>query len=247
MSDVESRLAALEKTVHRLEDEAAIIRLQMAYGYYIDYNRPEEVAGLFAKDGAVVFLSGEYVGYEGVMRLYGTWFQNLFTRGRRGPVHGLLLDHFQMQPVVTVAEDRMTAKGRFRGMLAGGWHDEALDWKPDGPPQQFWEAGIYENDYVREPGPDGKLVWKIKRLNYLMQWQGDYETGWAKTTAHLQPATVPYPENPLGPDRILPEEEWRTTWPNRHPVEMSFAHPVLGEAFRVGEFTKLMKKENFEG
>ena len=68
MSDTETRLAALEKSVHRLEDEAAILRLQMAYGYYIDYNRPEEVAGLFADDGAVVFLSGEYVGHEGVRR-----------------------------------------------------------------------------------------------------------------------------------------------------------------------------------
>jgi hypothetical protein len=94
MADIEARLAALESSVNQLEDQAAIRRLQMAYGYYIDYNRPEEVAALFAKDGAVVFLSGEYRGHEGVMRLYGTWFQNLFTGGRRGPVKGLLLDHF---------------------------------------------------------------------------------------------------------------------------------------------------------
>ena len=85
MTDVNARLAALEARVTELEDLNAIRRLQWAYGYYIDYNRPEEVAGLFAHDGAVVFLSGEYVGYEGVMRLYGTWFQNLFTGGRRGP------------------------------------------------------------------------------------------------------------------------------------------------------------------
>ena len=51
-------------------------------------------------------------------------------------------------------------------------------------PQQFMEAGIYENDYVREEG-----VWKIKRLDYMMQWQADYERGWSKTLAHLQPAT----------------------------------------------------------
>ena len=95
MDDVAARLAALEARVDHLEDLNAIRRLQMAYGYYIDYNRPEEVAGLFARDGAVVFLSGEYRGHAGVMRLYGTWFQNLFTGGRRGPVKGLLLDHFQ--------------------------------------------------------------------------------------------------------------------------------------------------------
>ncbi len=237
MSVVEDRLGELERRVARIEDEAAIRRLQMAYGYYIDYNRPEEVAGLFAEDGAVVFLSGEYRGHEGVMRLYGTWFQNLFTGGRRGPVEGLLLDHFQLQDVITVSEDRKTAKGRFRGVLAGGWHDSVLDRKPDEVPQQFWEAGIYENDYVREDG-----VWKIRRLNYMMQWQADYETGWAHTIAHLQPAVQTYPENPIGPDVILPEEEWRQTWPHRQEVAMSFAHPVLGATFVKEHFTKMQKE-----
>ncbi len=237
MSDVESRLAALEKRVVELEDVNAIRRLQWAYGYYIDYNRPEETAGLFAKDGCVVFLSGEYVGYEGVMRLYGTWFQNLFTKGVRGPIHGFLLDHFQLQDVITVGEDGLTAKGRFRGILAGGWHDEVVGTKPDVVPQQFWESGIYENDYVKEDG-----VWKIKRLNYMMQWQGDYEAGWAHTTAHLQPAMATYPENPIGPDRILSEDNYRPTWPHRQEVSMSFAHPVLGQKFVVEEFTRLMTK-----
>ena len=72
-------------------------------------------------------------------------------------------------------------------------------YKPDGLPLQFFEAGIYENDYVREGG-----VWLIKRLDYMMQWQADYEKGWSHTTAHLQPAMVPYPQNPLGPDVLLP-------------------------------------------
>lgn len=237
MNDVDARLAALERRVEELEDQTAIRRLQMAYGYYIDYNRPEEVAGLFSRDGAVVFLSGEYRGAAGIVRLYGTWFQNLFTGGRRGPVDGLLLDHFQLQDVITVAPDRQTAKGRFRGILAGGWHDTALAAKPEAMPQQFWEAGIYENDYVREDG-----VWKIRRLDYMMQWQADYETGWAHTIAHLQPAQVCFPENPIGPDVILPEKEVRQTWPHRHEVAMSFAHPVLGAAFVREQFTAMQGK-----
>jgi len=217
MADLESRFAALEGRVSELEDQAAIRKLQWAYGYYIDYNRPEEVAGLFAEDGAVVFLSGEYRGHAGVMRLYGTWFQNLFTGGRRGPVKGLLLDHFQLQDVITVAPDRKTAKGRFRGVLAGGWHDAIKDSLPEGMPQQFW-------------------------LDYMMQWQADYEDGWSKTVAHLQPAAQCFPENPIGPDRLLPETDVRQTWPHRQEVAMSFAHPVLAKAFSVGDFTRLQKK-----
>jgi hypothetical protein len=221
MSDVETRLAALENKVGELEDVNAIRRLHWAYGYYIDFNRAKDVTELFAKDGSVVFLSGEYVGHAGIFRLYGTWFQSLFTGGKEGPIDGFLLDHFQMQDIITVAPDRQTAKGRFRGMLFGGYH-ESRD-KPEGLPLQFMEAGIYENDYVREDG-----IWKIKRLDYMMQWQGDYETGWAKTIAHLQPAAVPYPENPHGPDFLLPPEQIRQTWPHRQDVPMHYAHPKLG-------------------
>ena len=115
MSDLEARLAALEHRVGELEDINAIRRLHWAYGYYIDFNRAEDVVQLFAEDGVVVFLSGEYRGHAGVRRLYGTWFQNYFTQGANGPVDGFLLDHFQMQDIITVAPDRRSAKGRFRG------------------------------------------------------------------------------------------------------------------------------------
>ena len=120
MPDLEARLAGLEQRIGELEDINSIRRLHWAYGYYIDFNRAEDVVQLFARDGAVVFLSGEYRGHEGVRRLYGTWFQNFFTQGVNGPVYGLLLDHFQMQDIITVAADRNSAKGRFRGLLMGG-------------------------------------------------------------------------------------------------------------------------------
>jgi hypothetical protein len=222
MGDIEKRLAALESQVGTLEDINAIRRLHWAYGYYIDFNRADDAAELFSDDSAVVFLSGEYLGREGARRLYGTWFQTFFTQGKIGPIDGFLLDHFQMQDIITVAPDRQSAKGRFRGMLFGGTH-EKNKYKPEGLPLQFMEAGIYENDYVREDG-----VWKIKRLDYMMQWQSDYETGWSKTVAHLQPLLETFPKNPLGPDRLLPESERRQTWPHRQDVPMHFAHPRFG-------------------
>jgi SnoaL-like domain len=223
MADTEARLAALEHKVGELEDINAIRRLHWAYGYYIDFNRAKDVSELFAEDGEVVFLSGIYKGRAGAFRLYGTWFQNLFLEnGGEGPVDGFLLDHFQMQDIITVAPDRQTAKGRFRGMLFGGSH-ESRKWKPEGVPLQFMEAGIYENDYVLENG-----VWKIKRLDYLMQWQGDYELGWSKTISHLQPAMECYPANPIGPDEIRKDDGYRQTWPHRQDVPMHFAHPKFG-------------------
>lgn len=228
MADVEARLAQLEHRVGELEDVNAIRRLHWAYGYYIDFNRADDVAELFAEDGEVIFLSGIYKGREGARRLYGTWFKSLFLApGEDGPAYGFLLDHFQMQDIVTVAPDRQTAKGRFRGMLFGGSH-ESREFKPEGLPLQFMEAGIYENDYVREDGQ-----WKIKRLDYMMQWQANYEDGWSKTISHLQPLAECFPANPIGPDEI--RGEVRQTWPHRHDVPMHFAHPRFGAVLAGNE------------
>jgi len=218
-SSIESRLNALADRVGMLEDHNAIRRLHYAYGYYTDYNRAEELSELFADDAEIIFLSGIYRGKAGARRLYGDWFQNFFTGGTPGPIYGFLLDHFQMQDIITVAPDRQTAKGRFRAILFGGNH-ESRDYKPAGLPDQFYEAGMYENDYVVEDG-----VWKIKRLDYVVQWQADYEKGWYNTIAHLQPLTKTFPEDPIGPDELIDNQ--RQTWPFRQDLPMHYAHPVL--------------------
>jgi hypothetical protein len=214
-----ARVEGLERRLGELEDVNAIRRLHHAYGYYIDLCRADEVVELFARDGEVLFLSGIYRGHAGVARLYKTWFQQFFMQGTPGPQYGFLLDHFQMQDIITVAGDGQSAKGRFRCLLAGGTH-KSRDYQPEGLPRQFYEAGVYENDYVREDG-----VWKIKRLDYMVQWQADYETGWHNTISHLQPQVTIFPENPLGPDELLPEQ--RQTWPHRSPIPQHYAHPVL--------------------
>ena len=224
MSELEalkSTVAELSSRVGMLEDHNAIRRLHYAYGYYTDYNRAKELSELFADDAEIIFLSGIYRGKAGALRLYGDWFQEFFTQGQPGPAYGFLLDHFQMQDIITVAPDRQTAKGRFRAILFGGNH-KSRDYSPPGLPEQFYEAGMYENDYVREDG-----VWKIKRLDYVVQWQADYDKGWYDTIAHLQPLTRTYPDDPNGPDELI--EDKRRTWPYRQPLEMHYAHPVLGK------------------
>ena len=83
MSDIETRLGRAGTRVGELEDVNAIRRLHWAYGYYIDFNRAKEVSELFAEDGEVVFLSGEYNGHAGVNRLYGTGSGPVSTGGKR--------------------------------------------------------------------------------------------------------------------------------------------------------------------
>jgi len=206
----------------RMQDVQAVRRLQFAYGYYMDKGKYQEVVDLFADDGEVRFMGGIFRGKQrGVRRLYIERFRTTFTRGKNGPVYGLLLDHQQHQDIIDVAPDRKSAQGRFRGFLQGGSHESKSDRSP-GLPLQWWEAGVYENTYVRENG-----VWKIRILNYCLAWQADYETGWAHSKPYDGPFfSKTYPEDPGGPDEITPARP--AFWPDTEVIAFHYPHPVTG-------------------
>jgi hypothetical protein len=222
LPDLRAVVADLARRLSELEDVTAIRRLHHVYGYLMDYCRFDSVIDLFCEDGEAVFLSGVYKGRSSLRRLYKDFLQHAYTRGRSGPLYGFLADHVLAQDVITVAADRATARGRFRALLMLGSHES----RPDAPPElpeQVYEAGLYENEYVREDG-----VWKIRRLEYALQWQALYEKGWAHTTTNLPPALKPFPEDPLGPDYLL--ETRREVWPARSAVAFHYVHPVTGRA-----------------
>lgn len=226
---LEQEIASLRTQLGRLEDLNAIRKLQHAYGYYLDKCLYEEVASLFADDGQVRFMGGIWKGKAGVRRLYVGVFGGFFTGGKNGPVPGFLLDHPQIQDIVDVAADRSSAKARFRSLMQAGVHIDS-----DAPmanrgreqgthPRQWWEGGIYENQYVREDG-----VWKIRLLNYNPVWHADFETGWAHTKAEYIPAySATFPDNPNGPDEL--DKDFLGLWPLTKTVPFHYAHPVTGE------------------
>ena len=215
--------AIMSDRLDRVEDIEAIRRLQHTYGYFMDYCRYDDVIDLFAEDGEVIFLSGVYKGHDGLARMYKILLGQVYTKGKTGPLYGFIADHHMMQDVITVSKDRKTAKLRGRCYLTLGSHETRPD-MPDHLPQQIYEAGLYENTYVRDNG-----VWKIQRLQYVLQWQSLYEKGWAHTATDpaLRPATQTYPENPIGPDYILKEKQG--LWPERTPLEFHYVHPVTGK------------------
>lgn len=228
MSDTDE-LSALREQVRELTNEVAMLkdwqavrRVQFAYGYYMDKGLYQEVVDLFAEDGEVRFMGGLFRGKErGVRRLYIDRFRNTFTRGHNGPVYGLMLEHLQLQDIIDVAPDRRTARGRFRALMQAGSHLSNAE-RPGNVPLQWWEAGVYENTYVR----DGN-IWKIQVLNYCLSWQADYEQGWA----HSKPYEGPffkktYPEDPHGPDEISAERP--AFWPDTAIVPFHYLHPVTG-------------------
>ncbi len=213
----------LTRAVGRLEDVEAVRRVQFAYGYFMDKGLYQEVVDLFADDGEVRFMGGVFRGKErGVKRLYIGRFRSTFTRGRNGPVYGFLLDHLQLQDIVDVAVDGLTARGRFRCLLQGGSHTSKAD-KIAALPQQWWEAGVYENEYVKDRG-----VWKLRVLNYCLSWQADFDRGWA----HSKPYEgafwkQTFPDDPRGPDEITGERP--AFWPDTAVVPFHYPHPVTGK------------------
>jgi SnoaL-like domain len=219
---LEAQVAALTKRVAVTEDEQAVKKLQYLYGYLIDKCLYNEVVDLFAEDGEVHFFGGIFKGKAGVRRLYVERFQTNFTHGNNGPIDGFLLDHPQLQMIVNIDLDGITARVRGRSMMQAGRHKDYTCDSPMMQARQWWEGGIYENVYKKVDG-----VWRIQILNYLPQWHADFETGWAYTRPNYVPfLSTTYPQDPTGPDE-LKSDVW--LWPTHKWVPYHNPHPVTGK------------------
>ena len=225
ITELKKRIEALERHISRLDDINAVKFLQYTYGYFMDKGLYDEVVDLFADDGMLSFMGGLYKGKDSVRRLYCGRLRTIFTKGMNHTIDGMLVDHMQSQGVIDVADDGLAARARFRGFLQGGVHKSMQD-PPVELPRQWWEAGVYENEYVKEDG-----VWKIKFLNYNLHWQGTFEEGWANTDVISTNAPVTYPEDPLGPDELHARPP--KIWPQTYCVPFHYVHPVTGKTIKV--------------
>jgi hypothetical protein len=241
---MERQMELMAVRLGTLEDMEAIRHLQHAYGYYLDKCLYAEIVDLFADDAEIHVDGGIYRGKASQKRFYarqlaqsepgsdgqhpGTEPQpgaaaGTLTSGRggaQGPAYGLLLDHLTLQDVIDVAPDRRTAKARFRVFVQGGSHDSRKVASAAGA-QQWWEGGIYENTYAK--AEDGR--WRFARLSYRTVYQAAYETGWAHTpVVQENGARKVYPEDPLGPDEVLPMPP--PAWPEAPVVPFHYPNPV---------------------
>lgn len=155
------RLSALNARAERVADVNAIENLQRSFGYYVDKMLWEHVVDLFAADATVeIGPSGVYAGAASIRR----YFYSL-SGGQQGPLEGELYNHLQLQPVITLADDGLTARGRWRAWILTGTHGAGSGGN--------WGEGPYENEYVKEDG-----VWKISKLHWYATFMAPYEGGW---------------------------------------------------------------------
>jgi hypothetical protein len=202
-----ARLAAVDTRSTRVADINAIENLQGSYGYYADKMLWDEIVDLFADNGTLeIGPSGVYVGKDSIRRyLYS------LSGGSQGPLEGVLNDHFQLQPVVTVAPDGRTAQGRWRLFLMTGVSGAGSGGN--------WGEGVYENEYVKEGG-----VWKIAKLHWFARFVAPYEGGWRNVDAKA------IDDYALGkgttPDR--PSSVEYDAYPGTYVPPFHYANPVTG-------------------
>jgi len=203
-----ARLASVQTRTARVADVDAIENLQGSYGYYTDKMLWDEVIDLFADDGTLeIGPSGVYAGKDSIHRyLYS------LSGGKQGPLEGVLNEHFQLQPIVTVAPDGQSAKARWRAFLMTGVYGSGSGGN--------WGEGTYENEYVKQNG-----VWKIRKLHWYTTFIAPYEGGWLNVSKKL---TDDYA---LGrgvmPDR--PPSEAYEPYPGVYVPPFHFKNPVSGQ------------------
>jgi len=174
-----SDVAALEQTATLLSDVNDIKRLQRIYGYYLDRSNWEDIVALLTDDATAEYGgSGVYVGKASIRKL-------LYAIGydQAGLPKGLLREHMQFQPVVDVAPDGRTAKGRWRVFALLGKYGEYAR----------WQAGPYENEYRKEGG-----VWKISKIRWYETFTVPFDGAWKTqlTKANLADRKMPPPDRP---------------------------------------------------
>ena len=207
LSELESAVASAKAEVTRLSDFVALENLASAYGFYVDKSMHDDVADLFTDDSVVEILGrGVFVGKERVRE----YMRNLSPIG---PRTGSLFNHMHVQPVISIAEDGLSANIRARLFVMFGI-DQA---------NAQWGGGIYENQFVKEDG-----IWKLKFLHGYQTFYTVYEDGWANRASAM---FAPYDRLP--PDRLQSIEY--DPYPAAFVPPFHYVNPVSGREDHYGD------------
>lgn len=152
MEDLSAQISSLSKRLAAVEDREAIARLQNQYGFYLDNRMWDEVAALFTDNAPSMEIGrrGSYVGTERIRR----FLVETLGGGRWGLERDEIINHIQLQMVITLDEDGKGAKMRSRALVQGN--------SPPGTGKMLLAEGVYENTFVKEGD-----IWKIKRLWWI--------------------------------------------------------------------------------
>jgi hypothetical protein len=168
---LKTRVERLQARIESIDSVRAIKRLQYAYGHYVELGLWNDFADLFTEDAATNYQQGA----RGRTQIRQLFFGQV-GQGKLGLSEGRIYPHILFQPVITLAPDGRTAKGRWRILaMLGGYGGSAT-----------WYSGVYENEYVLENTQDGDGVWKISVLHSEPKATAAYTAaGWKDSGAHV--------------------------------------------------------------
>jgi len=163
---LELRVERLQAHLESIESLRAIKRLQYAYGHYVELGLWNDFADLFTDDAATNYQQGA----RGKAQIRQLFFEQV-GQGKLGLAEGRIYPHILFQPVITLAPDGRTAKGRWRILaMLGGFGGSAT-----------WYSGVYENEYTLENG-----TWKISVLHSEPKVTAAYSAaGWKDSGVHV--------------------------------------------------------------
>jgi hypothetical protein len=211
---LQAQVAGMQARLDRLEDKAAIEKLQRAYGYYLDKALWKETAALFADDGSVeIAQRGVYKGRKSI----DTFFTQVMGRGADGLKEGRIFNHLILQGIVDVDPDGQHARGRWR----------ALQWVVTLGKQAIFAEGPYENVYVKQNG-----VWKIQTMHYYDSYHVTEASGFTKD-----------PISPSGKAAEFPPDAEPTVvydnYPGVYVPPFHYANPVSGKPWTQSETDRI--------
>ena len=162
LAALQSEVKGLQQQAVRAQDYIAIANLQAIYGYYVDKSRWEDAADLFSANATLEIAGrGQFKGQARIREYLN----------QLGPLeYGRLFNHMQLQPVINVAEDGMSAKGRWRSLMQVGHLGK----------EARWGEATYENEYVKDAG-----TWKISKLHSFITFYVEFDRGWNKGAVPL--------------------------------------------------------------
>lgn len=207
--------SALDARITRLEDILEITNLQRSYGYIVDKALWKETSELFSADGTLE------IGGRGIFQSPARIHEYYGFLGAEGPVYGRLINHIQMQPLVTVDDGGQTASLHAHFWAQGGDLPSKKVAAEDAKGVQtisYIGTGWYDNRYRKEDG-----VWKLETLYGLFRMYTFEDKGWGefslpntKLEEKMPPDHPPTQVYKIFPDTFFPVEH--------------FDHPVTGRA-----------------
>jgi hypothetical protein len=208
---LEARMKVLEHELGIQKDIEEVRRLHYIYMYYNSNRMAKQLMDLVAEKAESIEIGGRgvYYGKDGFRKNFiDPGSGHASTVRDVGWSFGNCLFQLGGQDVITIADDRQTAKGRFAVLtpVVTGY-----------PKKQnvSLNAGVYEQEFMKEDG-----VWKIKKFKYVHYFMVHFKDlkvnpDYSRWADAKNPADAP--------------TTWYHPFPEAGVMPFHFKNPVTGE------------------